>query len=318
MLCYLGLIELTMLVNLKEFDELQERALYSSDKIAEVYEGYIDKVMVDKGLCIIYHNNTKKRKIQVLAYAPLYVDSDDTETDQWNLTDKNIDKLIEKLNKRIRKYFLDEYSLSDFKANMISILTEVNLNKNKAHDYIRVFHKIRSVKYFSPVKYGKSDYEKKENYFGLIGNSSGFEFRVYSEDEESNILRIEVRLTKKSTIVDLSEQNSPEGQIKVIADKSSAIFKSALMSIVPPGDYYKRSDAIDLIYKKIPDMSMKRKMLRFMELITEKKSLFLAEQGVDYRKMGRILGAFDEISVSPITLSKRHKIKFLPSLYEYL
>ena len=52
-------------------------------------------------------------------------------------------------------------------------------------------------------------------------------------------------------------------------------------------------------------------------LIPAKKSLHLAEKSIDYRKVRGIMAAFAEIGVSPVTISKRHDIKKLDSLYSY-
>ena len=58
--------------------------------------------------------------------------------------------------------------------------------------------------------------------------------------------------------------------------------------------------------------------MTLMTLITEKKSLHLGQKSIDYRKINGIMGAFAEINVSPVTISKRHDIKRLESLYSYI
>jgi hypothetical protein len=59
-------------------------------------------------------------------------------------------------------------------------------------------------------------------------------------------------------------------------------------------------------------------MLRLLVLIPEKKSLYLALKALDSRKTKDILKGFAEIWVSSVTISKRHGIKYLESLYSYL
>ena len=59
-------------------------------------------------------------------------------------------------------------------------------------------------------------------------------------------------------------------------------------------------------------------MLRLIELIPKKKSLYLAQKEMNDRNIDKIMEMFAEINVSPVTISKRHKVDFLESLYSYL
>jgi hypothetical protein len=59
-------------------------------------------------------------------------------------------------------------------------------------------------------------------------------------------------------------------------------------------------------------------MLRLLALIPIKKSLQLARKELRDRNVIEILAKFEEINVSPVTISKRHDIKHLKSLYDYL
>ena len=58
-------------------------------------------------------------------------------------------------------------------------------------------------------------------------------------------------------------------------------------------------------------------MLRLVELIPEKKSLYLAQRAMEYRNMEKVVEAFAKINLSPVTISKRHEMKYLRSLYSY-
>lgn len=55
-------------------------------------------------------------------------------------------------------------------------------------------------------------------------------------------------------------------------------------------------------------------MLRLVELIPEKKSLYLAQKAINCRNMERIMKAFTKINVSLVTISKRHGVKYLGSV----
>lgn len=65
-------------------------------------------------------------------------------------------------------------------------------------------------------------------------------------------------------------------------------------------------------------MKLRRRMLRFLTLVKEKKSIHLAIKALNYRQFNNILSAFTDINVSPVTISKRRDAKKLNSLYSYL
>ena len=93
---------------------------------------------------------------------------------------------------------------------------------------------------------------------------------------------------------------------------------NTFVQIVPYGDFYKKKDADDIVRQKVSDLPLRRKMLRLIGLIPEKKSLLLAQKAMSYREPNKLLITFADIGVSPITISKRMDVKYLPSLYSYL
>ena len=59
-------------------------------------------------------------------------------------------------------------------------------------------------------------------------------------------------------------------------------------------------------------------MLRLVELIPEKKSLYLAQKAMECRNMEKVVEAFAKINLSPVTISKRQDAKGMENLYTYL
>jgi len=160
--------------------------------------------------------------------------------------------------------------------------------------------------------------------FDLEGNSNGVEFSVYDKEaiakrkEARGILRVEVRLIKPKTIRKCTEETVTSKQIKSLALNSKEIFLETFTHVVPFGDYYKKKQAVKIIEDNIINKKQKEKMLQLIELIPVKKSLFLAQKEMNYRKIEKIMDAFMELNLSPVTISKRHNTKHLKSLYTYL
>ena len=66
------------------------------------------------------------------------------------------------------------------------------------------------------------------------------------------------------------------------------------------------------------DIPLRRRMIRLVALIPEKKSLLLAQKELNYRRIDKVMDMFAAIDLSPVTLSKRHDVKYLENLYVYI
>ena len=106
-------------------------------------------------------------------------------------------------------------------------------------------------------------------------------------------------------------------QIINLSEKRQDIFLEIFVRIIPFGDFYKKGKAEEIIWREIKDARLMRQMLRLVELITEKKSLYLAHKALNCRNMEKVVEAFAKINLSPVTISKRHEMKYLRSLYSY-
>lgn len=103
-----------------------------------------------------------------------------------------------------------------------------------------------------------------------------------------------------------------------LAANSRDIFLDTFTHVVPCGDYYKKKEAVKLIEDNISQKKHREKMLRLIELIPKKRSLYLAQKEMNDRNIDKIMEMFAELNVSPVTISKRHNINFLKNLYSYL
>lgn len=65
------------------------------------------------------------------------------------------------------------------------------------------------------------------------------------------------------------------------------------------------------------DVILRRKMLRLLALVPEKRSLHLAQKAMNCRDIEKVMDMFAKINVSPVIISKRQRIKHLKNLYAY-
>lgn len=56
-------------------------------------------------------------------------------------------------------------------------------------------------------------------------------------------------------------------------------------------------------------------MIKLVTLVSEKKSLLLAQKTMNTRGMCKIMNAFKIIGLSPITISKREKAQYFKNIY---
>ena len=184
--------------------------------------------------------------------------------------------------------------------------------------------KIGKVKGFAPKYDINDDHIVHSRSFDLKGNSNGVEFSVYDKEAESErkdakgILRVEVRLAKPKAIGNYTDETVTSKRIESLASNSREIFLSIFTYIVPFGNHYKKKQAVQLIQENIHKKVPREKMIRLVELIPKKKSLYLAQKEMDDRNINKVMKMFVDLNLSPVTISKRHDIKFLKTLYCYL
>ncbi|WP_177177603.1 hypothetical protein [Propionispira arboris] len=289
---------------------------------------YVDRTGSSKGIVVTYQGKQYKKKVQITINPSVMRDGGEFTSS----------KLIHKLERCVHDYFGLKYNLNDFNLKRMILMADIDVSsQEKVSAYVKVLQRIGKVKGFSP---SNNECLNESASFCLDGNSNGVNFLIYDLKEvlanrikevETNrkklksiiensegILRAEVRLTEAKSIRAYTDKIDTSKQIAVLVKNSQDIFLATFVRVVPLGDFYKKDTATKIIQKEVQDMTLRRRMLRLMELIPEKKSLLLAQKALNYRKIDDVMEALAKINVSPITISKRHDVKHLKCLYSYL
>ena len=287
--------ELSMVLNNDKFQKLLSKISERTDCLEESDEGYIDKLLAVSGITVIYRNSRYKKKIKLVVNPQVMLGSD-----------IDVAKLMWKMGRRIDEYFCRQYQLRDFKLSKVVLTADIDVHCcENLSAYIKVFQRIGRVKGFSPVSYDCLD---KGASFCLEGNSNGIGFLTYDLEKAllgqmetkssgkkrissmlektKGILRTEVRLTTPKAITSYTDTTDTAEQISEIADKCRDIFFEVFAQIVPFGDFYKKDKAVDIIRGDVGNRVLRRKMLRLVALIPEKKSLWLAQGEMGCRDYG--------------------------------
>ena len=321
------IFELSMVLDHERFHQVFEHVYSKIGCMENGEDEYIDQSLEEKGITVKYRDSTYKKKIKLIVNAGHLLGSGKPDPD----------KIVRKLNKRIWEYFGFKYKLDDFILSGMRLVTDINVGTHEnGQAYLKVFRRIGRVKGFSPVSY--ECFEDVDS-FCLDGNSNGIEFMIYDMEglyrkqfregdigrkrfkelikESEGILRTEVRLAKIRAVREYAGEEDIFRQIINLCEKRQDIFLEIFVKIIPFGDFYKKGKAEEIIRSEIKDTRLRRRMLRLLELIPEKKSLYLAQKAMDCRNIDKIMNAFAEINLSPVTISKRHNVKYLRSLYSY-
>lgn len=322
------IFELSMVLDNDKFQKVLNRAYSKVDYLDNNGKEYIDRSLESKGIVVTYRDSQYKKKVKLIVNSRLLLDCDNTEPD----------KIARKLEKRIGEYFDHKYQLEDFTLSGMILSADIDVHsRENVSAYLKVLQRISRVKGFSPSSYDCFD---DSDSFCLEGNSNGIDFLLYDLEsymekrhrdartdrkkikwmlkEAEGILRAEVRLTKPKAIRDYTDAVEVGGQIMELSEKCHDIFLDIFTRIMPYGDFYKKNKAIELIRREVEDSTLRRKMLRLVALIPEKKSLYLAQKTMDCRNMEKVMEAFAKINLSPVTISKRQDVKHLENLYSYL
>lgn len=316
--------ELSMVMDKDKFHKLFARALDRNSYMEENEEEYIDQSKAEKGMTVIYRDSQYKKKVRIL------VDLGVVPKD-----DHDMERSIRKLDKRVTEYFGFKYRLDDFAISGIVLSADIDVGTHEnVVAYLKVLHRIGRVKGFSPSDY--DCFEEGEG-FCLDGNSNGIRFRIYdlgsllkrrlqrvdadrkklksAIGEARGILRAEVQLTKQRAVRAYTDTADVSGQIAELLMNRQDVFMDTFSHVIPFGDFYKKDKAMEIVRKEVGDAVLRRKMLRLLALVPEKKSLLLAQKAMNCRDIDKVMDMFAKINVSPVTISKRHEIKYLKSLY---
>ena len=321
---YINLIfELSMVLDEERFHKVLSHVHHKADCMEK--EEYADRSLEEKGIVIIYRDSQYKKKIKLIVNVDRLLDGNKS----------NSEKISRKLNKRIGEYFDYRYTLDDFFISGMRIAVDINVGAhNDVEAYLKVLRRIGRVKGFSSVRY--ECFENVDS-FCLEGNSNGIDFIIYDLEglyerqlNENNIgrknfktaikeskgtLRAEVWLTKTKTVRIYADKEDMSAQIITLSEKCQDIFLETFVRIIPYGDFYKKGKAEEIIRTEIKDDRLRRRMLRLVALIPEKKSVYLAQKEINCRNMKKIMEAFAKINLSPVTISKRQNIGHLTDLY---
>lgn len=315
--------ELSMILDTDPFQKIfTTKASY----LKELGDEYLDTSLSVKGLTIIYRDSRYKKKVRVLVNAGIVVDNP-----------SDTDKLLRKLDKYIAKYFDNSYSLDDFTLSGVNLVLDINVGtRTNVTDYLKVLQRIGKVKGFSPTAYDCFDSKAS---FCLSGNSNDTDFLLYDLEkavmgqlrsadagrkqlqaasmQTKGILRAEVKLTKPKAVQEYADAVSVPDQIAEMMGNSTDAFMDTFARVVPFGDFYKMDAAVEIVCSEVKDSSMRRKLLRLLALVPEKKSLHLAQKALNCRDVEKVMMAFTKINLSPATISKRHDVKHLENIYSY-
>ena len=322
------IFELSMVLDHERFHQVFEHVYSKIGCMENGEDEYIDQSLEEKGITVIYRDSQYRKKIKILVNSGA--------SSKWSIADP--EKFIRKLDKRIREYFGFKYKLNDFNLSGMTVVADINVGNSKMiTEYLKVLKRVGKVKGFSAVGYDCFD-----NNLSLCmkGNSNGIDFLLYDlkstlanqlrqagikrkelksvVEEAEGVLRSEVRLTKPKAIRAYAKAHDIAGQIAELSEKSKDVFWETFTRIVPFGDFYKKDEAVQIIQRDVKDNVMRRKMLRLVELIPEKKSLYLAQKAMECRNMEKVVEAFAKINLSPVTISKRQDAKGMENLYTYL
>ena len=322
------IFELSMVLDNKRFHQVFKHIYNKKGYMKKKEDEYIDKSLEEKGITVVYRDSQYKKKIKLFVNIGRLL----------NGCEFDANKVARKLNKRIGEYFDFKYKLDDFILSGMRLVVDINVgSRENVQAYLKVFRRIGRVKGFSPASYecfGGVDS------FCLDGNSNGIEFMIYDLQgmcmkqatnndmgkkrlktvikASAGVLRIEVYLAKPKVIRSYIEANNISDQNMKFLEERRNLFLEIFVRIIPFGNYYKKDKAVEIIWNEVEDIRMKRKMLRLLELIPEKKSLYLAQKAMNYRNVEKVVETFAKINLSPITISKRQDVKQLKNIYEYL
>ena len=264
-------------------------------------------------MLVVYRDSTYKKKVSLIFDMGKALSS----------TEFTPEKVCRIIHKRISKYFNSLYTLNEFMLKRAVIIRDIDVGtRESVCSYLKVLNRIRMVKGYSQAKSFETD---ERTSFSLEGNSNGVCFTIYSLESQMRrynviskqyvgILRSEVHLTKQNAIAEITGSSETVCRISEIVEQAEAIFCGVFYHIIPCGNFYKKSRACEIVRQTVKKEKLRRKMLRLISLIPEKKSILLAQKALNCRDVDEVMREFKRINLSPVTISKRSSVKMLKGL----
>jgi len=268
------------------------------------------------------------RKIRLIVTPGVLVNSGDLVA-LWEPCEKKISKMIRELDDCIERYFANKHKLNDFKLSNIIIAKNTKLESfEKVSAYLGFIINIGRIKGFKRLS------KNKAIRYELVGVSNGIEFSAFNMEldikqsypnaknkvkkKAVGVLCFEIRLMTQKAICKYTNKNKTSAMIIELAEKCFEIFANTVIKVIPYGDIYKKNKAVKIVESNLKNTAIRRKMLRLLELIPKKKSIYLAQKELGSRYIDEVMAEFYDLKLSPVTLSKRQKLEFLENLYNYL
>lgn len=306
------LFELSMTLTNNEFKKLVNMKNLELSSLPNRNNDYLDFAANDKGMLVVYRDSRYK-KVSLIFDMGKALSS----------TEFTPEKVCRIIQKRISKYFNSIYTLNEFMLKRTVIIRDIDVgSRESVCSYLKVLNRIRMVKGYSQAKSFETD---ERTSFSLEGNSNGICFTVYSLESHmrrynvrskqfAGILRSEVHLTKQNAISEITGSSETVCRISEIVEQAEAIFRSVFYHIIPCGNFYKKSRACEIVRQTVNKEKLRRKMLRLIALIPEKKSILLAQKALNCRDIDEVMQEFKRINLSPVTITKRSNVKMLEGL----
>ena len=318
-------VELSMVLDNEKFHKLLTRVCNQAEYLDD--KKHVDQTLASKGIVVTYQDKQYKKKVQITINSSVMLNGGDLDSG----------KLIHKLERCVHDYFGSRWNLNDFNLKRMILMADIDVSsREKVSAYIKILQRIGKVKGFAPLSYDCLD---DDIGFCLDGNSNGIQFLIYDlkglltaqcrktgtnhkkmksiMENSEGVLRVEVRLNQPKTVRAYTDETDTSKQLAVLLENIRDIFLATFVRVVPFGAFHKKDMAMEIIQREVKNMTLRRRMLRLVALVPEKKSLLLAQKAFNYRRIDDVMKTFAEIDVSPITISKRHDVKHLPSLYSY-
>lgn len=307
------LFELSITMTNNEFKKLVNMKNLELSSLPNRDNDYLDFTENNKGMLVVYRDSTYKKKVSLIFDMGKALSS----------TEFTPEKVCRIIHKRISKYFNSLYSLDEFMLKRAVIIRDIDVGtRESVCSYLKVLNRIRMVKGYSPAKSFETD---ERTSFSLEGNSNGICFTIYSLESHmrrynagskqfAGILRSEVHLTKQNAISEITGSSETVCRISEIVEQAEAIFRSVFYHIIPCGNFYKKSRACEIVRQTVKKEKLRRKMLRLIALIPEKKSILLAQKALNCRDIDEVMQEFKRINLSSVTITKRSNVKMLEGL----
>lgn len=243
--------------------------------------------------------------------------------DEYTIKESDLEEIIATFESIKNKIHIGLPSLENWEVSRIDYA--INIKTRYVKEYIKLFQRGDKPKGFNELYCKKAKRRKQlEGSFYLFNKSVGINFydkedqllkKNFNRSGVSDLLRLEVQCNKTKINNIKYQKGFRTSYVKnfLQADLSKEYINIYYDKTIGSGDYYKLSEAIQIVEESNCTRTMKKKLVEVLRAISKHRSIWKARKESKYSRnsFNKYLNLIRALNINPVTIPNEWEVNFL-------